>query len=267
MRQSEIFKKYIKERKSTDHAELSASGAERWLSCPKSVQLSKGIPSVTNEAAERGTNAHTLLQFVLENPQWKELLKSKAGEKFLQKLECDSHMWAGVMFAAKCVWNEMGRLRWNTSREPQIFTEIKLHLDGVGFGTSDIILYQPFGILHVMDYKNGTKAVNPENNMQALYYAHAAADKFNWEFAQLKITIIQPNAPHSRGQIRSWEPTEQDLVRAGVRLKRGALMTKKKDAPLVKGEHCFFCVARPTCPAHVEYKTEKLLGRFRDADC
>lgn len=254
-----LFSRYMKEKRSSDHATLSASGSERWLGCPGSVRLSEGIPSVDSAASVRGTNTHTLLQFILENHKWFDLLESQEGVGFLNSIGYDSAMRADALFAAQYVSNEM-----NNNYKLQLYTEKKMKLEGVGFGTSDIILHQPYGVLHVMDYKNGTKAVEPEGNTQGLYYAYAAADLFKWEFSQVKITIIQPNAPHKRGHIRTWDVSEEELHQAGSMLKRGALATKKKDAPLVKRDsYCWFCPARESkCPLHQEIKQQKLLARF-----
>lgn len=258
-----LFAKYLKERKASDHATLSASGAERWLGCPGSIRLSDGIPSVESDASIRGTDTHTLLQFILENPDWKDLLETTDGWRFRLAIDYDGAMKSNALFAAEYVWKEMDRLQLSTGKRPELFTEKKLELEGIGFGTSDIILYQSYGDLHVMDYKNGTKAVEPENNMQGLYYAHAAADLFNWEFSRLKITIIQPNAPHARGHIRTWQADHEDLENAGRRLKRGAIATRKLNAPLVaNNEWCWFCPARQKCPKQQDARVNKIMERF-----
>jgi len=262
---TDIFAKYLKKPdESKAHAKLSASGAERWLNCPGSVKLSEGIPSTSNEASLRGTNTHTLLQFILENPaDWGTLLPSHKSLKFRHAIGFDSKMHSNAYFAAKYVWKEKAHMELLYGGKAELFTEKKVELEGVGFGTSDIILYQPYGTLHVMDYKNGTKVVEAKDNIQGLYYTYAAADLFNWEFSKLKITIIQPNAPHTKGQIRTWDVPEDELTRAGIRLKRGALATRKHNAPLVKNDSwCWFCPARPKCPLHVEVRNQKLLERF-----
>lgn len=253
-----LFSKYTLKKLSSDHAKLSASGSERWLGCPGSIRMSEGITSVDSDASVRGTNTHTLLQFILENPKWQILLGTLEGEEFLRLIDYDSAMLSNALFAAKYVWKEMSKLS-----HISLLTEKKLELEGVGFGTSDIILHQRYGVLHVMDYKNGVKAVEPKGNTQGLYYMYAAADLVGWEFSQLKITIIQPNAPHKLGQIRTWEVSEKELHRAGLILKRGAIATRKPNAPLVKNDSwCWFCPARQKCPLQMSTKEQKLYARF-----
>lgn len=40
------------------HSILGASSAGRWMKCPGSVRLCKGLPNVSSEAAKEGTAAH-----------------------------------------------------------------------------------------------------------------------------------------------------------------------------------------------------------------
>lgn len=259
-----IFTKYMK-KKDPDkaHAELSASGSERWLGCPGSRRLSRGIISKDSDAGIRGTNTHTLLQFILENHDWQKLLKTVDGACFKASIRYDGAMLSNALFAAEYVSAESIRMLKIYGEDPELYVEQKLKLNGVGFGTSDVILYHPFGLLHVMDYKNGVKAVEPTGNTQMLYYAHAAADKFNWEFSELHVTVIQPNAAHREGHIRTWKTDHETLSRAGLMLERGARRTEKPNAPLVKNDKwCWFCPARQICPKQMEIHEVKLIERF-----
>ena len=262
---SSPFSKYMKTPDPDKaHARLSASGADRWLGCPGSVRLSEGIPSVDNDASKRGTHTHTLLQFMLENADWPTLLAGLDSKRFRDFIEFDQAMLENARFASLFVGTRRRQMFQATGVMPKLLVEQKLKLEDVGFGTADIVLYQPFGALHVMDYKNGKKAVEPENNWQGLYYAHAAADLFGWDFSQLYITIIQPNAKNSRGPIRTWKTDYKTLTMAGDRLKRGAALTKKPNAPLVKNDSwCWFCPARDSCPAHAEKRMEKVREMFK----
>lgn len=266
-----VFEKYLKkENPDKAHSIFSASGSERWLGCPGSVRLSKGIPSVETKAALRGTHTHTLLQFILENEEWRGLLLSPQALKFKNEIQYDQAMRENALFAAEFVWDQGRQMKARYGVPIQMMAEVKVHLEGVGFGTSDVILYHPFGTLHVMDYKNGTKAVEPKGNTQGLYYAHAAADLFGWEFSDLHITIIQPNAPHSEGHIRTWKTDHDTLARAGDRFLKGVKEAKKPDAPWVKKDSwCYFCPARIKCPAHTpirERKAQSLFGLIGDRD-
>ena len=47
------------------HAKLSASGAERWLTCPGSIKAEESIPDKSSKFAMEGTAAHELAELCL----------------------------------------------------------------------------------------------------------------------------------------------------------------------------------------------------------
>lgn len=255
-----LFKRYMKVKDPLKaHAVLSASGSERWLGCPGSIKLSEGIPPVDNEHSIAGTHTHTLLQFMLENMQFEVLLNQVAAKSFKDHIDYTRGKHESALFAANYVAREKKRMGPKT----ELLVEQKLELEGVGFGTADIILYQPFGLLHIMDYKNGVSPVEPEENHQGLYYAYAAAEKFGWDFREVWITIIQPNAIHKKGPIRTWKTTSERLELAGMKFRLGAKKTKDPKAPLViDSKWCYFCPAKMVCPKQNKKKETKVMGRF-----
>jgi hypothetical protein len=259
-----LFARYMKVKEvGSAHATLSASGSERWLGCPGSIRLSEGLPEVNNPASIRGTNTHTLLQFMLENSTWKYFLFHPDAKAFKAFIGFDEAMLSNAGFAFYYVMGEREKMRARYGIYPQLFSEKKVELEGVGFGTSDIILYHPFGLLHVMDYKNGTYTVNPECNTQGLYYAAAAADLFGWNFESLAITIIQPNGANQSQPVRTWVPTWDDLEEAKADLQRGAKRTREKNAPLVvDSKRCFFCPANRVCPEQMKLREKRILKQF-----
>lgn len=262
-----FFKRYIKVRKETDHAKLSASGSDRWLGCPGSINLAvkHGLHSVDNVWSIDGTHAHSLMEFILENPlNWKQLLATKEAKEFKEHIEFSASQLEAVLVAVRFVSHERMRMKNLYGVEPQLFIEAKVELKGVGFGTSDVILYHPYAELHVMDYKNGKSVVEPEGNTQGLYYGIATAEKFGWNFSKMLITIIQPNAPHKRGPVRTWEPREVDLEIAHARFLSGAQATKNPKAKLVADQkYCWFCVCRQICPEQLKVKEKKAYGLFQ----
>jgi hypothetical protein len=256
------FSRYMKEKEpGKGHAALSASGSERWLGCPGSVNLCKDLPQVDNEYSITGTKAHTLLQFILENYRghW-ELLHSQAAKDFRAFIDYSDDQYRAVLVAVKFVREQQQR---TLGPFGETHIEKKVHLKGVGFGTADIILYQPFGVLHVMDYKNGRSVVEPEENTQGLYYAYAAADLCGWDFSEVWITIIQPNAPHRKGPIRTWKTSEKRLEKAGMMFRVGAKKARQPNAPLVTNDKwCWWCPARQVCPEQMKGKHERIAERF-----
>jgi Protein of unknown function (DUF2800) len=263
------FKSYMKVKDADkDHAVLSASGSERWLGCPGSIRESKGITTIDGEWSIAGTHAHTLLQFILEHSvTWEELLQSKESQAFKDFINYSNEQLENVLLAVRYVLQQKAKMYYATNVKPTLLIEQKVELAGVGFGTADVILFQPFGVLHVMDYKNGRSVVEPEDNTQALYYAHAVADKYGWDFRELWITIMQPNATHKRGPIRTWKTSMDRLEKEGKRFLIGAKRTRDPKAPLVMNtKWCWFCPARPTCPEQTQIKAKAILPRFERND-
>lgn len=262
-----LFARYIKEpeKKEDAHAKLSASGSERWLGCPGSIRMSTGIEEKDNEHSIRGTHTHTLLQFILENyASYALLLSHRESKAFKDHIAFDGAMFANAKMAAEYVMGEKRKLELLSGKPVRLYVEQKVELEDVGFGTADTILYQPFGTLHIMDYKNGRSKVEAEENTQGLYYACAAADLVGWDIARFKFTIIQPNAPHPRGSIRTWEASPKRLEQAHIRFKEGARATRRADAPLVADpKWCWFCLARPICPKQMEVKERKVSELFK----
>lgn len=265
-----LFKRYMKvPDPDKAHAELSASGSERWLGCPASARLSRGIPSVETEAGIRGTNTHTLIQFILENwINWKKYLADDAADDFKAFIGFDMEMLESALTAVKAVRVEENNLKFITGRKPELYVEEKVELKGVGFGTADIILFQPFNTLHVMDYKNGKYKVEPKDNTQGLYYGNGAADRVGWDFEHFKFSIIQPNAPDKRGPVRTWHTDYKRLERGGKMLRDGAKRTKDPRAPMVvDAKYCWFCPARQICPAQKAEREVKVVSKFQRSFC
>src|ERR1700750_2753441 len=47
------------------HAELGPSSAKRWMTCPGSVRMSRGLENKSSRYAEEGTEAHALAEKIL----------------------------------------------------------------------------------------------------------------------------------------------------------------------------------------------------------
>lgn len=263
-----VFKRYmIVPDKDKAHAKLSASGSERWMNCLGSVRESEGYDQDDTDAGIRGTNTHTLIQFIHENKNWAELLRSKKSRRFKQFLGFDEEMLRNAMFAVDFVKDEVKRLYAEHGNRPDVYIEKKVKLQGVGYGTSDTIIFQHFGLLHVIDYKNGRFKVSPIENSQGLYYAVAAADLVGWDFSHVRITIVQPNAA-GEPKIRSWDTTPERLKRARFEFRERAKLTRDPEAPLVpNSKYCWFCPANPKnggkCSALREQMEAKVINRFK----
>ena len=231
------------------HSTLGASSASRWVACPGSVALCAKLPrSKGSKYSAEGTAAHELGE--------RCLLQNKNPEDFAFE-EINGFEVTDEMIEAVKVYVDFVR---ETAGKNPINVEAKFSLEWIFpgmFGTNDASSAEPFGALHVFDYKHGAGVpVEVEDNIQLLYYAIGAA--YNKEmgdfddYDKVVIHIIQPRAPHSDGTVRSWETTVDYLREKANELKVAAEKTRGPNAelnPTDKG--CRWCDAKTICPAIV----------------
>lgn len=150
-------------------------------------------------------------------------------------------------------------------------------------GTCDAIWLMPgIGTVEVVDFKNGRWAVEANGNKQTRTYALLALlnlprDVLKWT-KKIKVTIVQPNAPHEDGRIRSEEFHLADLiewtgelVKAMHRSKAALDAFELLDGTRVAFEawqkqylvagSCDFCPAAGMCPAYKEAAMDITVGK------
>ena len=139
--------------------------------------------------------------------------------------------------------------------EPVIFTERFLDmtwLDSRLGGTADVTLIDndPLGDgwIHLLDYKNGRVIVEVVDNEQMKNYAvgllHEHPDALG-----VVVHLVQPNATHEDGIIRTATYTRDELLAFEVELKKAADATSAPNAPLRAGDWCMYCPAKAECEA------------------
>jgi len=213
------------------HARLSASRAERFMTCPGSVRLENQMPyEPAGEAAAIGTHIHEL------------------SEKLLRGEELDSpdldpdHIAMAQEYAAfvnTLVENPRKRMI-----EVNVDAGLKSLHQALG-GTADAVLVDG-NHLHVIDLKTGRVLVEAENNKQLMTYALGVMRQFN---APVDITctmhIFQPRAGHSK-----WTVSGADLVNHGHALVNAANLALSPDAPTNPSpDACKYCKAKTICPS------------------
>lgn len=212
------------------HSELGASIAHRWMTCPGSVQLSRGIPQVESDYAKEGTLAHAIAEKRLKGGDWPQNI--------------DPEMKEAIQLYVSYVQSQSGR-PW---------FEVRFDLSSLYpgcFGTADSAVYDEMAnVLFVNDYKHGQGIpVEVIGNKQMLHYALGAYLTLGLKNVRFtEMTIIQPRAEHRDGPIRSWRILTAELLDFALDLVECARATEAPDAPLVSGKHCRWCPAAPTCP-------------------
>jgi hypothetical protein len=236
----------------TDHAELGASTSFRWMACPGSVRLSRGRPNLETEYSRTGTTAHNVAAMALTRHVHPDMWLD---------LEVEGVKVDEAMVEAVGIYVNYCREIIERVGEGNYWIEKKISLEALNppgkmFGTSDFIGYDSKEcLLDVVDYKNGWTVVEVADNPQLRYYGIGAALTIaeDWPIDKVRLTIVQPNAPHPDGVIRSEMLDYLDLLAFGGELLRAAQKTTDPNAPLVPGPQCRFCPANAVCPAQREH--------------
>ncbi len=252
----------------TVHAILGASSASRWLACAGSPGAIDALPAYARDQssiyAKEGTAAHYLSERCLAERSEPELyrgfwigdhgvMSNDASKPDLPGdwFEVDDEMVEAITLYLGEIYGHLERLG-----NAELTVERTVYpLPGREeemFGTADVIILEPYGELIVIDLKYGKGiVVETDWNDQAMYYGLGALREVGGDADVSKVTlvIVQPRARHHDGPIRRWTLPADTLLEYADTLSAGADATKDPDAPLVAGDHCRFCPARPTCSA------------------
>ena len=213
------------------HARLSASRAERFMTCPGSVRLENQMPyEPAGEAAAIGTHIHELSEKLLrgeelDNPDLNPEHVAMAQEY--------------ANFVNTLVENPRKRMI-----EVNVDAGLKTLHQALG-GTADAVLVDG-NHLHVIDLKTGRVLVEAENNKQLMTYALGVMRQFNAP-ADIICTmhIFQPRAGHSK-----WTVSGVDLITHGHELRNAAELALSPDAPTNPSpDACKYCRAKTICPS------------------
>lgn len=235
------------------HSKFSASGSERWLNCPGSVTLSEGIPSKDSVWSREGTVAHEVLEQRLRERIQNGRIHLAAVEK-----EATREMVGHVEHAASFILGLKQKLPY-----ADILVETRIALPFIHpemFGTFDAAIVDHFGVLHVIDFKYGAgHAVNPVKCLQMIVYGMGLAARYDWNFRQARLWIIQPRIKGYDGPT-FWDISIPDLKRYVDVFREGVRRAETQPTVFKEGSHCHWCPARPICPS----KTKAKLGRAMD---
>lgn len=230
------------------HSEIGASSMKRWMNCPGSVRLSRGVERFSSKYAEEGTIAHSY------------------AEKVLMGLMDHSEIPDPEMASAVKVYTDhvIDLLCDHAVPADHIFIEKRLDLSEIHpglFGTGDCIVYiEASKTLHVIDYKHGAGVPvevveDGKPNVQLMYYAAGAMylpELQGEEIEMVVLTVVQPRCGHPDGPVRSLRLDATEMLSFAHELSVLAACTQKEDAPLKAGEWCRFCPAATQCPLLTE---------------
>lgn len=264
----------------TSHAILSPSSADRWMSCPGSLWLSKNEPDNTSEYAKEGTVAHALAAYCLTHGKTAE---SHIGMYFTSDdIIVDDEMAEHVQIyidTIKGIHQSLSNVLIFDVEQGLEFTElldlsshpdllrIEYEIDQ-SFGTADVVILGD-GELQVHDLKYGKGVrVDAEDNKQLMIYALAAYYYYSLlcDINKISVHIHQPRLNH----YSSAEMTVKDLMAFGKVLKEKAAKAylvyvkgSDDDADFSPGEkQCRFCKAAGRCKYLAKHALELVANDF-----
>jgi len=230
------------------HALLSASGAERWLNCPPSAQLTRYMPDTASEYAEEGRLAHEIAELHLRE-KYTDQLGPKKFVNALKKLKNNpSYNLEMDRYVAEYV-DYVDRAVLAHKAKPLIAIEKRVSFTDYvpdGFGTCDAVILSG-DTLHIIDLKYGKGvAVSAEKNPQIMLYALGAlSDLDAFEAVEwVKLSIAQPRLD----AWPEWETSAKELRAWG-----GSVVKPVADLAIAgygeykAGSWCKFCKAKFRC--------------------
>ena len=235
------------------HAKLSASGAKRWMNCPRSVALEALFPESTSQYAEEGTRAHAAAESLLNSIINKDNELYKRLDKELLAKDPEMHRYVSE-YVNFCLDQYHQALL--THSAVSAFVEERLNFSKYvpgGFGTGDFVLiYKNKLIINDLKYGKGVQ-VSANENPQLRLYALGALEAYGWiyDIEEIEMNIIQPRL----NSIESEVITAKDLKKwAKTEVVNQAKLANENKGSFKPGEaQCKFCKARALCKERAKH--------------
>lgn len=213
--------------------ERAPSAAERWGSCPASSLAAQLYPNDESDASTKGDYAHD----VLENCILFGVMEPVTEDESLNE-----------NLAMVMEW--IAQTRGAYGPDCKVYAEEVYDIPETGeFGTADVTFVSP-DVLHIADYKNGYVVVEVAGNKQMFTYLLGAIARHGTR-RQMYISVLQPNASHIDGPIRTVLVTETDIDEW-----RGQIAWSMANEHLfIAGKHCkkSYCPHRGNCATFLQY--------------
>jgi hypothetical protein len=240
----------------TAHARLGPSDADRWWNCPGAINASKGLARSTSSYAEAGTAAHWVGETCLA-------MGGDAADFIGQKAPNGVEIDRDTAAAVQVYLDEVRRQQGETFADISVEGRADLtHIDPDLFGTYDSRLVVPFDVAHVNDYKNGAKMVEATALQLKIY----ALDALKYDVERVITTVVQPNAQHDDGPVRSHTYTRAELEAFVPEVAKHAAATRDPNAPLKAGPWCHYCPKASTCATLQARSLEIAQAEFANAE-
>lgn len=245
------------------HAKLSASGAKKWINCPKSVEMESKFPDSESEYAAEGTTAHALGEAKLRLAV-NQITRVKY-HKAIKDLKITEDMEEYTDAYRDYVIERYNAARAVTS-DAQLMIEQRLDFSKwvpEGFGTGDAVIIADT-VMEITDLKFGQGVViSAQENPQLRLYALGALSAFDflYDIQEIRMTIFQPRVDNIDTETLSVE----ELTQWGDTIKPLADRAYNNEGECCASSHCDsgFCKARPVCRAYAEERGRLAALEFR----
>lgn len=243
-------------KKPDDHSELGPSAMERWLECPGSVLLCRGLPDAPTEYADEGTFAHHVSELCRLNnvPATTYIDLVSHCKRFTVDAEFARHVQFFLDYVAEF--------------EGDVLIEERVSYDAWvpgGYGTADDIRIHD-GLCNLTDLKFGQGVkIYIKNNPQMWGYGLGVFQDFGhlYDIETFKFNICQPRLDHIDEATVS---LKEILLWARDKVQPTAEIALKPNAPFQPGEHCRWCKARDTCGHRKEWLMAQMLDELDDME-
>ena len=234
-----------KQHSEVKHVDAGPSSASRWIECPASVTLTRGVERKSSEYAREGTAAHAVAELMIAGKEIPVFIEVD-GEEILINEEMIEHAQSYANFAEMLrdgadIFAVERRVSLDWYYDPEPMPEPVA-------GTADLLAYKAEAReLTVVDFKYGRVDVEP-TSPQLLIYALGALDQLGEMPLKIRLVIVQPRSltePVKSHVILLSELTRwaKDVLEPAIK-RIGAGDTSEKP-----GDHCKFCVRMAECGA------------------
>jgi len=255
----------------SSHAPLAPSAFGRWGKCPGSVKANQHIPDTTSPAAQWGTDAHQILEDMLENQ-----FNSKEIPVYTFDDVEEKQAVAQVAFdyaISLFVTADVEGLNPKIFIEEKVYTELYTKRTDI-YGSADTIIVTD-AWCEIIDLKAGSGILVMPDSGQLRIYALGMLAKIKGEgrsdvemaaIREVRATIVQPRIPHPDGVIRTEVHTIPKLLAWNKTVLIPAAKATDGDATnRIAGEtQCQFCGVKGQCQALQSKATEFAMSVFED---
>lgn len=259
-----------------EHARFSPSAAERWMTCPGSIALTRDCPSTSSVYADEGTAAHTLASRALTYGKPAAFFCGEQTQVGKSVFTFTTEMCDYVQMYLDDVRGRVGSGTLMVEQRIEFSRAIGVPKQ---FGTSDAIILSDDGTrvqIGDLKYGQGVK-VYVEENKQLMTYAVGVLETFDAIMdgvEEVDLFVCQPRLDH----LDSWTVSVERLRQhaAEMRLAAGAALeglqsldaTGEIPAELFKpsDDACFFCPAKGTCDALRRHVSAMVFDDFETLD-